>query len=215
MRNTLFIIVLALLGVLEGRGQSAELPELAPGDLFPGDLIFAVNTEGNAITASTSSGRNLPIDHVGMIYVECDSFFVLEAAPERGVGITELDSFLCRNPLCVVGRVANIDVPKSIENVWGYFDLPYDSLFEADDSAIYCSELVQKSCVDSTGRRIFPTIPMSFSDSTGTVLPYWTRLYRRHGRPVPEGEPGTNPAQLARDPSTTLLGWLRDKRPRP
>lgn len=214
MRNTLYIIVLALLAVLEARSQTADLPELTPTDLRVGDLIFAVNAEGNAITESTSSGRSLPIDHVGIVFTKCDSLLVLEAAPEYGVSIVELDSFLCRNHLCVVGRAAGADVQKSLSNAKAYLGLPYDSLYEADDSAFYCSELVQKSYVDSTGRRLFPTIPMSFSDSTGTVLPYWISLYRRHGRPVPEGEPGTNPAQLARDSKTTLVGWLRAKRPR-
>lgn len=213
MRKTLFIIVLVCLAVIELRSQAAKLPELALSDLKVGDLIFAVNNRGNAITASTSSSRDLPIDHVGIVFAERHSLFVLEAVPKRGVSYEEIDSFIQHNQLCIVGRVANVDVSKSLKNAWKFISLPYDSLFEADDSAIYCSELVQKSYVDSLGQHIFGTIPMSFSDSTGTVLPYWTQLYRRHGRPVPEGEPGTNPAQLARDPNTDLVGWLRAKQP--
>lgn len=213
MRNTLFIIALALAVAFGARSQTADLPELAPADLRVGDLIFAVNPKGNAITESTSSGRSLPIDHVGIAFARRDTLLVLEAAPERGVGIAKLDSFLCRNRLCVVGRVANADASQSLGNALAYIGLPYDSLYDASDSAFYCSELVQKSYVDSVGRRVFSAIPMSFSDTTGTVLPYWTRLYHRHGRPVPEGAPGTNPAQLARDPKTTLVGWLRAKQP--
>lgn len=204
-------MALVCLTVFEARSQTTELPKLAPGDLKIGDLIFTVNNRGNAITASTSSGSDLPIDHVGMIFAKRDSLFVLEAVPGKGVSYEKIDSLVHNNQLCVIGRVADLDVLKSLKNAWKYIGLPYDSLFEADDSAFYCSELVQKSYVDSLGQHIFGTIPMSFSDSTGTVLPYWTQLYRRHGRQVPEGEPGTNPAQLARDPKTTLLGWLQAK----
>ena len=100
------------------------------------------------------------------------------------------------------------------------------------DSAVYCSELVQMSFVfrgqrergaadgtdgtdctdgeDYAAEAVFATIPMSFHDSTGRVTEFWTKFYAARGLAVPEGEPGTNPGQLSRDPNVRILGRLAD-----
>ena len=54
--------------------------------------------------------------------------------------------------------------------------------------------------VGMDGKPIFGTIPMSFHDSTGRILDYWTEFYRQRGMAVPEGLPGTNPGELSRRP---------------
>ena len=72
-------------------------------------------------------------------------------------------------------------------------------------SAIYCSELVQMCYVDTAGRPIFGTIPMSFHDRSGRILDYWTEFYRQRGMAVPEGQPGTNPGQLSRHSRVTTI----------
>lgn len=205
----LFFAFMLCLSATCAYGQTVVSSTLSAGDLRDGDLLFAVNEEGNAITASTSSGRDLPIDHVGIFFRDGGKSCVVEASARRGVAVTDLAAFLADNHLCVVGRVDSLLADASVSNALRYRGLPYDSLFEADDSAMYCSELVQKSFVDSLGHHVFTTIPMSFHDSTGTVLPFWTDFYRRHGRTVPEGEPGTNPGQLARSPKTKIIGWMK------
>lgn len=208
MKRIIFMTILFCLSVGNVAGQKKMLPTLGAGRIEYGELIFSVNNGGNAITKSTASDDELPIDHVGIIVFECDSPYVLEATPEYGVKIASMKDFMSVNPVCVVGKVRGVDAHASVERALKFFGLPYDSLFDASDSAIYCSELVQKSYVDTLGNAIFSTIPMSFHDNAGVILPYWTDFYGRHGKKVPEGEPGTNPAQLARSQRVVLVGWL-------
>lgn len=204
-----WLVLACCWGMLGAFGQTVALPEVADSCLRDGHLLFSVSPRGNAITQATVAAGDLPIDHVGMMMLCGRQACVVEAAPARGVAVTPLDDFLKANPRCVVGRVAGLDVSASLAAARDFVGLPYDSLFEADDRAMYCSELMQKCCVDSLGNPVFGIIPMSFHDSSGRTLPYWTEFYRRNGREVPEGEPGTNPGQLARSPRVAILGWLR------
>ena len=43
---------------------------------------------------------------------------------------------------------------------------------------------------------------MNFRNADGTMPQFWTDLFSRLGEPIPEGEPGTNPNDMAR---STLL----------
>lgn len=180
-------------------------------DLRDGDLLFIVNESTNNITAVTCGVDGLGIDHVA-IFAEGN---VIEAIPERGVVEIPLDSFLFRlseKEAVLVGRVDGLDVRTSLGNARGFIGLPYDDIFMPSDSAVYCSELVQKSFVfkvrDGIGS-VFGTIPMSFHDSTGNVTEFWTRFYALRGLSVPEGAPGTNPGQLSRDPDVKIVGYLK------
>ena len=111
----------------------------------------------------------------------------------------------------VVGR---IDVPfdsiQSLKNALSHLGKPYDYYYLPDDKEIYCSELVQKAFIDIEGKPVFHTIPMSFHTPDGKILPYWTDYYRRAGKTVPEGAPGTNPGQLSRSRRLIILGQLHD-----
>lgn len=210
MKRFVLNLLLLLVGLVAvpAYAQNDSLPMLSVNDLRTCDLLFAVNERGNAITQSTSKLGELPIDHVGILYIKGGKPLVVEATTGYGVRSVGVAQFLADNPVCVVGRVDGINSLKSVTNALRFDGLPYDSLFEPDDSAMYCSELVQKSFVDTLGHAVFGTIPMSFHDATGKILPYWTELYRRHGRKVPDGAPGTNPSQLSNDHRTKLVGWL-------
>lgn len=197
-------------------------------DLKDGDLLFVVNGNGNNITDVTVGVDGLGIDHVA-VYAEGN---VIEAIPESGVVESPLDSFLVRlseNETVLVGRVEGLDVRASVDNARRLLGLPYDDIFMPGDSAVYCSELVQMSFVfsgqrergaadgtdgtdgeNSAAEAVFATIPMSFHDSTGRVTEFWTKFYAARGLAVPEGEPGTNPGQLSRDPNVRILGRLAD-----
>ena len=75
---------------------------------------------------------------------------------------------------------------------------PYDHFFLSDNTAIYCSELVEQTYTHVNGRKVFGTIPMTFTAEDGNILPYWQTFYAKHGMSVPEGQPGTNPGELSR-----------------
>ena len=186
-------------------------------------MLFVVNGQGNNITDVTEGVDGLAIDHVAIF---ADGM-VVEAIPEHGVWKCPLDSFLVRLSVkesVLVGRVAGLDVESSVNNAEKFIGKPYDDIFMPSDSAIYCSELVQKSfvfknksSVDNQGGKavdnpllqsVFGTIPMSFHDSTGNVTEFWTKFYASRGLTVPEGEQGSNPGQLSRDPNVNILGKL-------
>ena len=234
------VLLVAL--VLDVIGCSGEL---TTKNLKNGDLLFVVNGHGNNITSVTKGVDGLGIDHVAVF----SQGNIIEAIPEYGVVESPLDSFMVRlsdGESVLVGRVEGLDVDASVANARKLLGKPYDDIFMPSDSAIYCSELVQKSFVfegsglnmkdkddrtrigtveedvedevinsdDTTkvniesDRFVFGTIPMSFHDSTGKVTEFWTKFYAARGLEVPEGEPGTNPGQLSRDPSVKILGVL-------
>ena len=223
--NILKALVVQLLGV--GLGCTEE--RVSVSDLRGGDLLFVVNGQGNNITDVTDGVDGLGIDHIAVF----SDGNVIEAIPEYGVVENPLDSFLVRlsdRESVLVGRIEGLDVEESVTNARKFLGKPYDDIFMPSDSAIYCSELVQKSFVFKDGLKerdqnvkevdskaigsgtkhfVFGTIPMSFHDSTGNVTEFWAKFYSARGLAVPEGEPGTNPGQLSRDPNVKILGRLQ------
>lgn len=200
MRYGIFIILALLVG--------CSSSGVAVSDLRDGDLLFVVNHAGNNITSVTDGVDGLGIDHVA-VYAGGE---VIEAIPVKGVVESSLDSFLVRlseKEALLVGRVKGLDAKTSVGNARKFIGLPYDDIFMPGDSAVYCSELVQMSYVSKKGTKpVFGTIPMSFHDSTGLVTDFWTKFYAARGLSVPEGEPGTNPGQISRDPNVRILGLL-------
>lgn len=223
--NILKALVVPLLVVVLGCSDE----RVSVSDLRGGDLLFVVNGQGNNITDVTDGVDGLGIDHIAVF----SDGNVIEAIPEYGVVENPLDSFLVRlsdRESVLVGRIEGLDVEESVTNARKFLGKPYDDIFMPSDSAIYCSELVQKSFVfkdvlkerdqnvkevdskatgSGTKHFVFGTIPMSFHDSTGNVTEFWAKFYSARGLAVPEGEPGTNPGQLSRDPNVKILGRLQ------
>lgn len=165
--------------------------------LRPGDLLFHVVQENNAITSVTPG----MIDHVALC-ISRDS--VIEAVG-AGVVVTPIDAVLTREQgYYVRGRIKGIDAGRTLQNARRYLGRPYDRLYLPTDSAIYCSELVQLSAVNRHGEPLLETIPMSFHDATGRITDYWLSFYAQQGMSVPEGWPGTNPGELSQRPIVKL-----------
>ena len=206
-------------------------------DLKDGDLLFVVNGNGNDITDVTVGVDGLGIDHVA-VYAEGNVIEAIPESGVVESPLDSFLARLSENETVLVGRVDGLDVRASVDNARRLLGLPYDDIFMPGDSAVYCSELVQMSFVfsgqrergaadgtdgtddtdgtdgtdgeDSAAEAVFATIPMSFHDSTGRVTEFWTKFYAARGLTVPEGEPGTNPGQLSRDPNVRILGRLAD-----
>lgn len=223
--NILKTLAVPLLAIVLGCSDE----RVSVSDLMSGDLLFVVNGQGNNITDVTDGVDGLGIDHVAVF----SDGSIIEAIPKYGVVESPLDSFLVRmsdGESVLVGRIEGLDVEESLANARKFLGSPYDDIFMPSDSAIYCSELVQKSFVFKDGLKerdhnvkdedskatgsgakhfVFGTIPMSFHDSTGRVTEFWTKFYEARGLAVPEGEPGTNPGQISRDPNVKILGLLQ------
>jgi len=179
--------------------------------LHEADLIFVVNDAGNAITQSTQDTGKWPIDHVAVFHRDSNGSPCVIQAVHKGVCLEPLDSLIAEaatdghTPMLLIGRVTGVDTIATIKKCLSFVSKPYDHYFAPSDSAIYCSELVQKSFIDAKGHLIFEPIAMSFHGPDGVILPYWTEHYNRIGSRVPEGAPGTNPAELSRRPQVALL----------
>lgn len=194
---------------------SDEEPDLTI--LQPGDLLFNAVAQragtGGAIADVTQGVASEPIVHVAIVCQHAGQTYALEASGKHGVWLNPIDSFFvhadrneCGRPMVLVGRLRDQSVvPESISRALEYVGRPYDSLFGESEDSIYCSELVHYAFRDAKGEFIFPQQPMSFHDATGRITQFWRDVYARHGREVPEGEPGTNPGAISRSEAITII----------
>ena len=194
MKKTLFLWLTLLLSAVCVSAQRLE--GIGLGSLCEGDLLFCAQEKGNNITDVTQGVGGMKIDHVAIFHRQGGRTFALEAI-HSGVGLTPIDSFMARRDVVLAARLRDtLGVARSVERALRFIGRPYDFNFMPDDSAFYCSELVQKCYRDSCGELIFKPIPMSFHDQSGRITPYWHDYYARQGLQVPEGEPGSNPGDL-------------------
>lgn len=204
MKKTLFLWLTLLLSAVCVSAQRLE--RIALGSLCEGDLLFCAQEKGNNITDVTQGVGGMKIDHVAIFHRQGGRTFALEAI-HSGVGLTPTDSFMARREVVLAARLRDtLGVARSVERALRFIGRPYDFNFMPDDSAFYCSELVQKCYRDSRGELVFKPIPMSFHDKSGRITPYWHDYYARQGLQVPEGEPGSNPGDLSRSAAICILG---------
>lgn len=203
--------------LLSGCFPAREQASVNGVGLQHGDLLFCVEPSGeglsDAISSVTTGADGAKVVHVAIACLENETMKVLEATPAHGVWLTTLEAFLDDvdkdeqgQPRVLVGRLKDtLGITASVAHARQFIGLSYDTLYMPDASQIYCSELVQLSYHRPDGTPVFGTIPMSFSDSTGQIAPYWQRLYEARGLAVPEGLPGTNPGALSRDEALYLV----------
>lgn len=165
MKKTLFLWLTLLLSAVCVSAQRLE--GVGVGSLCEGDLLFCAQEKGNNITDVTQGVGGMKIDHVAIFHRQGGRTFALEAI-HSGVGLTPIDSFMARRKAVLAARLRDtLGVARSVERALGFIGRPYDFNFMPDDSAFYCSELVQKCYRDSRGELVFKPIPMSFHDKSG------------------------------------------------
>lgn len=179
------------------------------GRLHTGDLLFqsGKNSEmAGAITAATGENGQMDFSHVGIAVVTNGADSVLEATTDGGVRLTALAEFLGRSakidgrPAVVAMRLKDTTgIAQAVARARKCVGLPYDYSFLPDNGRYYCSELVWDSYRAADGSPRFTARPMNFRAADGTLPQFWTDLFARQGEPVPEGVPGTNPNDMARE----------------
>lgn len=177
--------------------------------LHTGDLLFQAgeNTDmTGAITAATGEDGLLNFSHVGIAVVAQGVDSVLEATTDGGVRLTSLAQFLGRSakvdgrPAVVAMRLKDTTgVAHAVARARTRIGLPYDYSFLPDNGKYYCSELVWECYRAADGKPLFTARPMNFRAADGTLPQFWVALFARLGEPVPEGIPGTNPNDMARE----------------
>ena len=174
-----------------------------------GDLLFQAGKSSElneAIAEATLGESNINYTHVGIVFVENDTVFVIEAIPPT-VCITLLDTFLLRSanqagkPIAAIGRLKQEyreSISQAIVLAKRQLGKPYDYVYSPDNDAYYCSELVTFSFLNSLNMPIFELVPMNFRDADGKLPTYWIMHFEKYNTAVPENCPGSNPGDLSK-----------------
>jgi len=186
------------------RPQNPSAFEYREGDLIFQDLDCELC---DAIEKATRGYKNKPVSHMGIITLRNDTVYVWEAYDK--VRLTPLDTFLARSPRILVGRLKEpyrVYIPDAIRRAEIKRNLPYDEEFRLNNGKYYCSELVHDVFLDGTGQALFPVYPMNFKNlSDGTFDSVWVEYFEKLGIPIPQGEPGCNPADYSRSDKIRIL----------
>lgn len=201
------IILLSILSLLHAT-CSPPTESLRTGDLlFCGIPVTEEDdTAAGAIAASVGHG-DINYIHVAILEVEGDTVWVIDATMKRGVDRHPLDTLIGdftsadgEKPVLTVKRLKDGFSKDFIDRAKDHLGEPYDYYFMPGNGMMYCSELVQECYRDRDGGFLFESKPMNFRDSSGGYPAYWTRLFEQLGEPIPQGEPGTNPQDMAGSP---------------
>jgi len=194
------LLLLSLLPLVFASCRSGEAA------LCTGDLLFvAADAQDGSMAAAIEDATGNFI-HVAMLEVQADgAVWVTDATTRRGVDRHPLDTLVADFTapdgtlprLCVKRLREKYDFEAFLKRSRPLLGLPYDFTFLPDNRAYYCSELVQECYRRPDGAPLFEARPMNFLNAEGEMPPYWTRLFGRLGMPVPQGEPGTNPTDMA------------------
>ena len=201
------------IGILAS-GCAPTAPELQTGD-----LLFQTTADSpmvDAIRDATGKKEAENFSHVAIFVAGNRADSVLEASTEGGVRMVAWEKFVDRSakidgkPYIVAKRLRDTTgVAASVARAKLEIGAPYDYAFRADNGKFYCSELIEAHYKDGAGSPVFTAQPMNFRAPDGTMPAYWAELYARLGEEIPEGEPGTNPNDMARNAKLrTVRRWF-------
>lgn len=188
-----------------------------------GDILFQDGDCGafcEAIRKVTEGYQGIEFSHNGLLMQENGEWFVLEAIG-KGVSKTPLKEFLNRHldesgkPKVMVGRLKSQYqhlIPDAISEGQRHLGKPYDSAFDFDNEAYYCSELIHFAFkAANNGSDLFHPKPMTYNDpDTGKLFPIWETYFLELGIPVPEGKPGLNPGGMSLEPVLEMVEIYRN-----
>lgn len=207
---SLFAMLVAICSCTQRNSNNNDSPALQRGDIvfqvcLPSEFVNAINE------AACASKGELVYAHVGIIDIDSiGNITVIEAEPKNGVTITPWEQFLTDcdtlngQPLAVVKRITEpFDTLAVINRAKSFLGQEYDHAFIHDNGKMYCSELIYCSYLRGDSTHIFEATPMNFRNSSGEMPEYWIEKYSRLGIPIPEGEPGTHPNDIAKSPLLT------------
>jgi hypothetical protein len=169
--------------------------------LHNGDLLFQNIDCGEfceAINAVTPDYQGKHYSHVGMYITLNQQPFVVEAI-SKGVCLTPLDTFLYRTQFnnIVVGRLKKSFNRPTYNDIKAYLNAPYDSVFDINNQAYYCSELIYFLYQKANNKPVFTLQPMTFKKPlSNNFFPIWVSYFNKMNVPIPEGKPGINPGSM-------------------
>lgn len=187
-------------------------------ELRTGDLLFQDLDCGplcDAIESVTEGINGRDFSHCGIVLVENDQKFVLEAIGP-GVIKTELSNFLQRSGDStsirnVIAARFKSDFQKlilpAIGEAQSLLGKGYDHVFDIENDAYYCSELLYVIFKKAnSGNEVFGLEPMTFKKPhSDNFDPAWVTYYQDLGAEIPEKALGTNPGLISRSDKIYIL----------
>ena len=137
--------------------------------LKEGDIIFqSMNCDlCKAINAVTEGFDGKDFSHLGMIHIQNDSIYIIEAAG-KNIKLTPLEVFKTyTTETMYVGRLKRKYrkyIPKAIEFSLSQMGVPYDEAYLYDNGSYYCSELIYDAFLYAYKKPFFELTPMSFKE---------------------------------------------------
>lgn len=182
-------------------------------DLKNGDFIFVQAREDNlsgAINRVTQKSEVANFDHLGIIEISSDGFFVLHASPKLGSAKEPLKDFYEKNIAnqqeMVIYRLKKnyqSGIPEAIEQANLMLNKPYNFTYILNENSYYCSDFVERAFRESD---VFEHILMNFKNKEGKIDSFWIDFYEKQNLDVPQDQPGTNPNQLAGSDKLVRVG---------
>ena len=183
--------------------------------LKTGDLLFQKMNCGelcDAILAVTEGYQGNDFSHLGLVYIQNDSIFIIEAAGNAVRKVT-LEQFSKNTKTNMyIGRVKNKYkklIPGVIQFSLLQIGTPYDDDYLYNNGKYYCSELIYDAFLNANGMPFFDLQPMTFKQpETNDYFPAWVTYYQSLGVEIPEGQLGCNPGGISTSKKIKIIGEL-------
>jgi hypothetical protein len=166
----------------------------------------------DAIHAVTEGYQGNDFSHLGLVYIQNDSIFIIEAAGNAVRKVT-LELFSKNtNTTMFIGRVKNKYkkiLPQVIDFSLQQIGTPYDEEYLYNKGSYYCSELIYDAFLNANKKPFFDLQPMTFKQpQTNEFFPAWVKYYKSLGVEIPEGQPGCNPGGISTSKKIKIIGEL-------
>jgi hypothetical protein len=182
--------------------------------LKEGDIIFqSMNCDlCKAINAVTEGFDGKDFSHLGLVHIQNDSIYVIEAAG-KNVKLTPLEIFKTyTTETMYVGRLKRKyrkHIPKAIEFSMSQMGVPYDEAYLYDNGSYYCSELIYDAFLSAYEKPFFELTPMTFKEpNSNQYFKVWIDYYENLKIEIPEGKLGCNPGGISTSNKLKIIGVL-------
>jgi hypothetical protein len=182
--------------------------------LKEGDIIFqSMNCDlCKAINAVTEGFDGKDFSHLGLVHIQNDSIYVIEAAGKE-VKLTPLEVFKTyTTEEMYVGRLKRKYrkyIPKAIQFSIKQLGIPYDEAYLYDNGSYYCSELIYDAFLSAFEKPFFKLTPMTFKEPySNTYFQVWIDYYENLKIEIPEGELGCNPGGISTSDKLKIVGVI-------
>jgi hypothetical protein len=204
MKNTLVLILFVSFGSFS---QTVSLKT--------GDLLFQSMNCGplcEAINQVTAGYQGHDFSHMGLVYVQNDSIFVIEASGSA-VKKTPYETFKSyTTEKMFVGRLKQkyqAYIPEAIAFALQQIGIPYDEAYLYDNGKYYCSELIYDAFLHAYKKPLFELLPMTFkSPKSNEYFEVWSDYYKQLNIEIPEGKPGCNPGGISTSDKLKIIGTI-------